>query len=125
MDNHPSQDQTEDVWPSPNWPQRLEKTFVELLLEEMKIHWDQIPSDFGDETWTRVSQEFNKETGKSYDKAELKKHLSVLYKRYRIVKPLYDEDGFGWDYCRKRVDIDDLVWAEILEVYLSTYNLIL
>ncbi|KAA8547474.1 hypothetical protein F0562_003662 [Nyssa sinensis] len=117
MDNNSSQDQSEDVWSRPNWPPRLEKIFVELLIEEMKYHLDVIPSGFKDEAWDRVCEEFNKETSLNYDKMELKKHLTVLRKRYRIVKPLYNHGGFGWDNRRKMVDVDDLVWAEYIEVH--------
>uniref|UniRef100_A0A5B7BR47 Myb/SANT-like domain-containing protein n=1 Tax=Davidia involucrata TaxID=16924 RepID=A0A5B7BR47_DAVIN len=117
MDTNISQDQSEDVWSRPNWPSRLEKIFVELLIEEMKNHLDVIPSGFNDEAWDRVCKEFNEETSLNYDKMELKKHLAVLRKRYRIVKPLYNHGGFGWDYRRKMVDVDDLVWAEYIEVH--------
>ncbi|KAK2974580.1 hypothetical protein RJ640_016921 [Escallonia rubra] len=117
MDNHSSQGQSVDVWSRPNWPPCLEKTFVELLIEEMKNHLDVIPSGFKDEAWDRVCKEFHEETGKNYDKLELKKHLAVLRKRYRIVKPLYNHGGFGWDYRRKMVDVDDCIWAEYIEVH--------
>ncbi|CAL5366233.1 uncharacterized protein LOC114305448 [Camellia sinensis] len=117
MDNHPSQDPSEAVWSMPNWPPRLEKIFVELLIDEMKYHLDVIPSGFKDDAWDRVCKEFNQVTGLNYDKMQLKKHLAILRKRYRIVKPLYNHGGFGWDYRRKMVDVDDLVWAEYIEVH--------
>ncbi|KAH7847012.1 hypothetical protein Vadar_020753 [Vaccinium darrowii] len=113
----PSQDPSEDVWSRANWPARVEKSFVELLIEEMNIQLDVIPSGFKDEAWDHVCTEFNKETGLNYDKLELKQHLAVLRKRYRIVKPLYNHGGFGWDYRRKMVDVDDQVWAEYIEVH--------
>lgn len=41
MDNNqPSEDQSEDIWSSPNWRPRIEKIFVELLVEEMIYHPD-------------------------------------------------------------------------------------
>lgn len=119
MYNQPSQDPSEDVWSRPNWPARVEKSFVDLLIEEMNIQLDVIPSGFKDEAWDHVCTEFNKETGLNYDKLELKQHLAVLRKRYRIVKPLYNHGGFGWDNRRKMVDVDDQVWAEYIEVPLS------
>ncbi|GFY87886.1 hypothetical protein Acr_05g0015250 [Actinidia rufa] len=83
----------------------------------MKYQLDVIPSGFKDDAWDHVCQEFSKETGLDYDKMKLKQHLTVLRKRYHIVKPLYNHGGFGWDYRRKMVDVDDLVWAEYIEVH--------
>ncbi|XP_058209645.1 uncharacterized protein LOC131322364 isoform X2 [Rhododendron vialii] len=117
MDNQPSQDPSDDVWSRPNWPARVEKSFVELLIEEMIDHLDVIPSGFKDDAWDRVCTKFNKETGLNFGKLELKQHLAVLRKRYRIVKPLYNHSGFGWDYRRKMVDVDDGVWKEYIEVH--------
>jgi hypothetical protein len=94
----------------------LEKIFVELLIEEMNYHLDVCVSGFGEEAWDRVCKEFNEETSLNYDKMELKKHLAILRKRYRIVKPLYNHGGFGWDYRRKMVDVDDGIWAEYIQV---------
>lgn len=113
------QDPAEDVWSSPNWPPRVEKIFVNSLVEEMKYHLDVIPSNFHDQAWQNVVKDFNQCSGLNFDKAELKKHLSILRKRYRIVKPLYNHGGFGWDNRRKRVVIDDSVWAEYIEVCLD------
>ncbi|XP_050228220.2 uncharacterized protein LOC126677575 [Mercurialis annua] len=113
-----SRDQSgDDVWSRPNWPPRLEKVFVELLMDEMNIYVDVCATGFNEKAWDHVTQEFNKETGLHYDKMELKKHLALLKKRYRIVKPLYDHGGFGWDYRRKMVDVDDDVWKEYIEVH--------
>lgn len=120
MDNQPSQDPSNDVWSRPNWPARVEKSFVELLIEEMIDHLDVIPSGFKDDAWDRVCTKFNKETGLNFGKLELKQHLAVLRKRYRIVKPLYNHSGFGWDYRRKMVDVDDGVWKEYIEVRISS-----
>lgn len=117
MDNQPSQDPAEDVWSRPNWPARVEKVFVDLLIEEMIYHSDVIPSGFKDDAWDRVCTKFSKVTGLKYDKLELKQHLAVLRKRYRIVKPLYNHGGFGWDYRRKMVVVDDEIWAEYIEVH--------
>ena len=86
----------------------------------MKYQLDVIPSGFKDDAWDHVCQEFSKETGLDYDTMELKQHLTVLQKRYRIVKPLYNHGGFGWVYRRKMVGVDDLVWAEYIEVYLTS-----
>ncbi|KAJ4837650.1 hypothetical protein Tsubulata_032335 [Turnera subulata] len=72
---------------------------------------------FNEEAWDHVCQEFNKETGKNYDKMELKRRVSLLQKRHRILKPLYDEDGFGWDYRRKMVVVEDDVWQELLQAF--------
>ncbi|KAK6796618.1 hypothetical protein RDI58_004319 [Solanum bulbocastanum] len=55
--------------------------------------------------------------GWTFDKAELKKQLSILRKRYRIMKPLYNHGGFGWNNRRKMVVVDDSVWAEYIEVH--------
>lgn len=120
MDNQPSQDPSDDVWSRPNWPARVEKSFVELLIEEMIDHSDVIPSGFKDDAWDRVCTKFNKETGLNFGKLELKQHLAVLRKRYRIVKSLYNHSGFGWDYRRKMVDVDDGVWKEYIEVRISS-----
>ena len=86
-------------------------------MEEMKYHLDVCATGFNEEAWDHVCKEFNQETSLNYDKMELKKHLAVLRKRYRIVKPLYNHGGFGWDYRRKMVDVDDLVWKEYIEVH--------
>ncbi|XP_059440316.1 L10-interacting MYB domain-containing protein-like isoform X2 [Corylus avellana] len=117
IDNQTSEEQSEDVWSRPNWPPRTEKIFVELLIEEMKYHLDVCVSGFDEKAWDRVCKEFNQETGLNYDKKELKKHLTILRKRYRIVKPLYNHGGFGWDYRRKMVDVDDHIWAEYIQAY--------
>ena len=87
-------------------------------MEEMKYHLDVCATGFNEEAWDHVCKEFNQETSLNYDKMELKKHLAVLRKRYRIVKPLYNHGGFGWDYRRKMVDVDDLVWKEYIEVHI-------
>ncbi|KNA18938.1 hypothetical protein SOVF_066120 [Spinacia oleracea] len=108
---------SEDVWSQPNWPPRLEKVFVELLLEEMKMHDDVCATGFSEQVWDHVCQEFRNETGSEFDKKELKKHLAVLKKRYRIVKPLYTHPGFGWDYRRKMVDVDYELWKDYIEVH--------
>ncbi|XP_055806050.1 uncharacterized protein LOC129874733 [Solanum dulcamara] len=110
------QDPAEDVWSSPNWPPRVEIIFVNSLVEEMKYHLDVIPSNFHDQAWQNVVKDFNQCSGLNFDKAELKKHLSILKKGYRIVKPLYNHGGFGWHNRRKRVVVDDSVWAEYIEV---------
>lgn len=89
-----------------------------MLIEEMKYHLDVCVSGFGEEAWDRVCKEFNHETGLNYDKMELKKHLAILRKRYRIVKPLYNHGGFGWDHRRKMVDVDDGIWAEYIQVHI-------
>ncbi|XP_009782470.2 L10-interacting MYB domain-containing protein-like [Nicotiana sylvestris] len=83
----------------------------------MKYQLDVIPTSFNDHTWNKVVSDFNQCSGLNFDKAELKKHLSVLRKHYRIVKPLYKHGGFGWDNRRKMVDVDDRVWAEYIEVH--------
>ncbi|XVE82500.1 hypothetical protein DITRI_Ditri16bG0009800 [Diplodiscus trichospermus] len=116
--NQSGQDQCdEDVWSRPNWPPRLEKVLMELIIEEMNNHIDDCVSGFREDAWDRVCKEFNKETGRNFNKSDLKEHVGVLRKRYRIVKPLYDHGGFGWDYRRKVVDVDDCVWREYIEVY--------
>ncbi|GMY12216.1 l10-interacting myb domain-containing protein [Fagus crenata] len=83
----------------------------------MNYHLDVCATGFNEEAWDHVCKEFNQETGLNFDKMELKKHLAVLRKRYRIVKPLYNHGGFGWDYRRKMVDVDDSVWKEYIEVH--------
>ncbi|XP_060194957.1 uncharacterized protein LOC132624152 [Lycium barbarum] len=107
------QDPTEDVWSMPNWPPPVEKIFVDSLIEEMKYHLDVIPSNFHDQAWDNVVKDFSQCSGLNFDKAELKKHLSILRKHYRIVKPLYIHGGFGWDNRTKMVVVDDSVWAEL------------
>lgn len=92
--------------------------FVELLIGEMNYHPDVCVSDFNEEAWDHVCKEFNQQTGLNYDKMELKKHLSVLRKRYCLVKPLYNHGNFGWNYCWKMVDVDDLVWKEYVQVHI-------
>ncbi|XP_049360465.1 uncharacterized protein LOC125825175 [Solanum verrucosum] len=110
-------DPAEDVWSSPNWPPRIEKMFVGSLVEEMKYHLDVMPSNFHDQAWENVVKDLNQCSDWNFNKAELKKHLSILRKRYRIVKPLYDHGGFGWNNRRKMVVVDDSVWDEYIKVH--------
>ena len=118
IDNQTNQEQSEDVWSSPNWSPHLEKIFVELLIEEMKYYPDVCVSDFNEEAWDDVRKEFNQRTGLNYDKMELKKRLAVLRKRYCIVKPFYNHGSFGRNYRWKMMDVDDLVWKEYVQVHI-------
>ncbi|XP_031402942.1 uncharacterized protein LOC116212456 isoform X2 [Punica granatum] len=110
-------DQSE-IWSRPNWLPRLDKVLVDVITWEMiDYHPDGYVNSFDEQAWDRVVVEFNKLTSLSYDKAELKKQVSLLRKRYRIVKPLYNHGGFGWNYRRKMVDVDDTIWREYIEVH--------
>ncbi|KAF8392663.1 hypothetical protein HHK36_023012 [Tetracentron sinense] len=116
MDSQAIQDESEEVWSRPNWPPSLERIFADVLVDEMN-YVIVLVGEFDEKAWDHACKEFNEETSLNFSKEELKKHAGILRKRYRIVKPLYDHGGFGWDYMRKMVDVDDVVWEEYIEVH--------
>ena len=72
---------------------------------------------FNKEGWRYVIQNFQKESGKSYGKAQLKNKWDSLKKEWRLWKELLGkETGLGWSISKQTIDASDEWWDEKIKV---------
>ena len=82
------------------------------------IHKNMRPgTHFNKEGWRYVIQNFQKESEKSYGKAQLKNKWDSLKKEWRLWKELQGkETGLGWSTSKQTIDASDEWWDEKIKV---------
>ncbi|XP_059281445.1 L10-interacting MYB domain-containing protein-like [Lycium ferocissimum] len=63
--------------------------------------------------WNNVVEEFNKDTGRNYDKKQMKNHWANMKKDWILFKKLMrGETGLGWDATKNTIMADDDWWEQ-------------
>lgn len=71
---------------------------------------------FKKEMWKKCLNELNKWFDVSLTLTQLKSYIVDLQKRYRIVKAIREQSGFGWDDLLHMCTADDEVWNHYIKV---------
>ncbi|KAJ8621836.1 hypothetical protein MRB53_030365 [Persea americana] len=70
---------------------------------------------FKKEIWRKATEELNKKFNVSVTVQQLKSHMADLKARYRIVKALREQSGFGWDDLIQICIADEDVWNRYIQ----------
>ncbi len=65
----------------------------------------------------RCGFSFNRTCGVNYDKQKLQSQLTILKRKYQIVKKLQDNSGFGWDVEKQIPTAPNIVWVDYLAAH--------
>lgn len=85
------------------------------MLEQV-LQGNRSNNSFSKKAWKYICDEFNRQTGLTFQKQQLKNRHCVLRRLYNSMKLLLDQDGFSWDESRGMVLAEDEVWAKCIEV---------
>ncbi|XVF42135.1 hypothetical protein PTKIN_Ptkin01aG0335900 [Pterospermum kingtungense] len=98
------------------WDRNLTMIFCDLCIKE-KDHNCRRGTYFKKEGWTRLVADFNKETGKEYEKSQLKNRWDLLKKEWKVWKQLKGNDTFfGWDPRKNNIDASEEWWEKKLKL---------
>ena len=99
------------------WDRNLTIIFCDLCIKE-KDHNCRRGTYFKKEGWSRLVADFNKETGKEYEKSQLKNRWDLLKKEWKLWKQLKGNDTcLGWDPKKNNIDTSEEWWEKKLKVY--------
>lgn len=98
------------------WDRNLTMIFCDLCIKE-KDHNCRRGTYFKKEGWSRLVADFNKETGKEYEKSQLKNRWDLLKKEWKLWKQLKGNDTFfGWDPRKNNIDTSEEWWEMKLKL---------
>ncbi|XP_022719182.1 L10-interacting MYB domain-containing protein-like [Durio zibethinus] len=98
------------------WDRNLTIIFCDLCIKE-KDHNCRRGTYFKKEGWSRLVSNFNKETGKEYEKSQLKNRWDLLKKEWKLWKQLKGNDTcLGWDSTKNNIDTSDAWWEKKLKL---------
>ncbi|RWR73158.1 L10-interacting MYB domain-containing protein [Cinnamomum micranthum f. kanehirae] len=89
---------------------------VGFLVEQKKLGRFS-DNGFKKEVWKKCLDELNKRFDISVTPTQLKSHMADLQKRYRIVKSIREQSGFGWDDLLHMCTADDDVWNRYIKAH--------
>ncbi|KAL4376715.1 hypothetical protein GQ457_02G034750 [Hibiscus cannabinus] len=92
------------------WDRNLTMIFCDLCMKE-KDHNCRRGAYFKKEGWSRLVANFNKETGKEYEKSQLKSRWDLLKKEWKLWKQLKGNDTcLCWDPNKNNLDTSEAWW---------------
>lgn len=98
------------------WDRNLTMIFCDLCIKE-KDHNCRRGTYFKKEGWSRLVANFNKETGKEYEKSQLKNRWDLLKKEWKLWKQLKGNDTcLGWDPNKNNIDTSEAWWEKKLKL---------
>ncbi|WRX25116.1 Myb/SANT-like domain - like 9 [Theobroma cacao] len=100
------------------WDRNLTMVFCDLCIKE-KDHNSRPGTHFKKEGWSRLVANFNKETGKEYEKSQLKNRWDLLKKEWKLWKQLKGNEFdtcFRWDLRKNNIDASEAWWEKKLKV---------
>ncbi|XVF06279.1 hypothetical protein REPUB_Repub06bG0033800 [Reevesia pubescens] len=98
------------------WDRNLTMIFCDLCIKE-KDHNCRRGTYFKKEGWSRLVANFNKETGKEYEKSQLKNRWDLLKKEWKLWKQLKGNDTcLSWDPRKNNIDTSDEWWEKKLKL---------
>ncbi|KAL1561086.1 L10-interacting MYB domain-containing protein-like isoform X2 [Salvia divinorum] len=108
MDGECNEQQTKRERLRMRWTPALDKIFADIVVEQ--IRQGRRPNNiFDKKTWTLIREEFNRQTGLSFNNKQLRKHLNVLRTRYHSLQSIYTQNDAMPDPCFAGFDL----WEEI------------
>lgn len=100
-----------------SWTPAQDAFVVDFLAEQCSLGRFS-DNGFKKEIWRKATEELNKKFNVSVTVQQLKSHMADLKARYRIVKALREQSGFGWDDLMQICIADEDVWNRYIQVYL-------
>ncbi|KAG6422680.1 hypothetical protein SASPL_113057 [Salvia splendens] len=98
MDGESNEQQTKRERLRTRWTPALDKIFADIVVEQ--IRQGKRPNNiFDKKTWTQIREEFNRQTGLSFNNKQLRKHLNVLRTRYHSFQSMYTQKDTMPDPC--------------------------
>ncbi|XP_047976815.1 L10-interacting MYB domain-containing protein-like isoform X1 [Salvia hispanica] len=98
MDGESNEQQTKRERLRTRWTPALDKIFADIVVEQ--IRQGKRPNNiFDKKTWTQIREEFNRQTGLSFNNKQLRKHLNVLRTRYHSFQSIYTQNDAMPDPC--------------------------
>lgn len=98
------------------WDRNLTMIFCDLCIKE-KDHNCRRGTYFKKEGWSRLVANFNRETGKEYEKSQLKNRWDLLKKEWKLWKQLKGNDTWlGWDPRKNNICAPEEWWEKQLKL---------
>uniref|UniRef100_A0A7C9E263 Myb/SANT-like domain-containing protein n=1 Tax=Opuntia streptacantha TaxID=393608 RepID=A0A7C9E263_OPUST len=95
MDCEATEHQTKDRLRT-RWTACLDKIFADLVVEQIQLG-NRPNNVFDKKAWGHIRDEFNRQTGLSFNNNQLRKHLDVLRTRYNQLKSALIQNDFSMD----------------------------
>lgn len=118
MDGEASEQQTKQERLRTRWTAALDKIFADIVVEQ--IQQGNRPNNvFDKKTWNQIREEFNRQTGLSFNNNQLRKHLDVLRTRYHNLQSSFTQNEAMQDPCYMGFDL----WEDIgVSLSVSVYE---
>uniref|UniRef100_A0A6V7QVV1 Myb/SANT-like domain-containing protein n=1 Tax=Ananas comosus var. bracteatus TaxID=296719 RepID=A0A6V7QVV1_ANACO len=97
------------------WERNVVYIFCDLCIQEIELG-NKPGTHFNKIGWNRLVSNFNKDTGKEYDRMQLKNKWDQLKKDWKQWKQLRkNEMGFEWNQRKRTIDASDEWWQNKLK----------
>ena len=115
MDGESNEQQTKRERLRTRWTPALDKIFADIVVEQ--IRQGKRPNNiFDKKTWTQIREEFNRQTGLSFNNKQLRKHLNVLRTRYHSFQSIYTQNDAMPDPCYAGFEMWEDIGVSLLSV---------
>ncbi|KAK4276271.1 hypothetical protein QN277_019238 [Acacia crassicarpa] len=94
-----------------SWDQKNTKVLIDLCIVQVQKGRRKTTS-FNEDAWKEIVKNFVINTGKIYDKNQLKNKFQSLRGQWQCWNRLLGETGVGWDYTKKTILADDDWWEK-------------
>ncbi|KAK2642878.1 hypothetical protein Ddye_024641 [Dipteronia dyeriana] len=111
MANEGAQGKAKAVWDPPT-----HEIWVDLAIEQVRAG-NRNGTHLSKQCWKNFIENFNKITGRTYDRKQLKNHWDNVKKEWQLWDSLVrGETGLGWDMERQTIDASNEWWEAKLQV---------
>lgn len=111
VDNQYDQRQFEQDQARARWSETMDTIFTDLMVEQV-LQGNRKNNIFNKKAWKYIHDEFNRQTGLSFNRKQLKNHHNVLRRIYGNVRSLLDKEGFRWDEANCMVIAENELWEK-------------
>lgn len=108
MDGEANDQQTKQERLRTRWTPTLDKIFADIVVEQIQLG-NRPNNIFDKKTWNQIREEFNRQTGLSFNNNQLRKHLDVLRTRYHNLQSTFTQNDAIPDPCYMGFDL----WEDI------------
>lgn len=108
MDGESNEQQTKQERLRTRWTPALDKIFADIVVEQIR-QGNRPNNVFDKKTWNQIREEFNRQTGLSFNNNQLRKHLDVLRTRYHNLQSTFAQNDAMPDPCFMGFDL----WEDI------------
>ena len=109
--------------PKATWDIQLTEHFIRACL--VQVGNERQGTSFTKKGWIAIVKQFHEESGKNYDRTQLKNRYDNLRKEWRIWYKIYGkESGVGWDNVKHNFDASDEWWENKIMVCNETSEIL-